>query len=291
MSNKQAEKNIYILYHKNCTDGFGAAFAAWLKFKNKAHYIAVNYGEPIPEMVDGSIVYIIDFCYDKDTTEMMNQKYDLTILDHHKSAKQNVMLAKNYCFDLKKSGASLAWEFFHPKKKNPLIKHIEDKDLWLFKNKNTKPIIAALEAYPRNFKVWKKLTLPQLKREGLMILQKQNSEVDFISTFHYLLDFPDYPQIPVVNSASFMSDVAEKLLQMYPDKPFVGVYHEYERNGIRMRKWSLRSRKQGEDVSKVAGQFNGGGHYTSSGFIEKAYESVLIKVLDKTKQKNELITG
>ncbi len=27
---------IYVLYHKNCMDGKGAAFAAYLKFKNNA---------------------------------------------------------------------------------------------------------------------------------------------------------------------------------------------------------------------------------------------------------------
>lgn len=281
-ADKQVKQNIYILYHKNCTDGFGAAFAAWLKFKNKAYYIAVNYGEPIPEMVPGSTVYMIDFCYDQDTILEMNKKYKLMILDHHKSAKQNVELASEYRFNLKKSGASLAWEYFHPKHKNQLIKHIEDKDLWLFRNKNTKPIIAALEAYPRNFKVWKKLTLSQLKREGLMILQKQHSEVDYISTFHYFLDFPKHKNIPVVNSASFMSDVAEKLLQMYPEKPFVGVYHEYERDGVKWRKWSLRSlKKNGEDVSEIAAQFNGGGHYTSAGFLEKVSTSKLMNNKNK----------
>ena len=277
MSNKVSQ-NIYVLYHKNCTDGFGAAFAAWLKFKNKAHYIAVNYGEPVPEMVLGSKVYMIDFCYDKNTILEMNEKYHLVILDHHKSAKENVILAKEYRFNLKKSGASLAWEYFHPNKKNNLIKHIEDKDLWLFKNKNTKPIIAALESYPRDFKVWKKLSLSQLKKEGSMILQKQENEVDFVtSNYTCFIDFPNFDKIPTVNSPIFMSDIAEKLLQIYEKAPFVAVYHEYERNGEKMRKWSLRSRKTGQDVSVIAGLFNGGGHYTSSGFLEKVNLSTLIK--------------
>lgn len=37
------------LYHKNCNDGLFAAYACWLKFRNEAIYIPVNY-KPIQDM-------------------------------------------------------------------------------------------------------------------------------------------------------------------------------------------------------------------------------------------------
>ncbi len=48
----------YVLYHASCADGFGAAYAAWLTYGDKATYIAVNYGEPCPAMDDHSVIYI-----------------------------------------------------------------------------------------------------------------------------------------------------------------------------------------------------------------------------------------
>lgn len=263
------KQGVYILYHKNCTDGFGAAYAAWLKYKNKAYYIPVNYGEPVPEIPNGSKVFLIDFCYDGEIVREMNEKYELIILDHHVSAELNVKLANKYVFDLKKSGASLAWEYFHPHKKNKLIKLIEDKDLWLFNIKDTKPVIAALESYPRDFRIWHRLTINRLRREGMMILKKQDVEVKMACSFHYFKNIGGH-KVPVVNTSNYMSDVAEQLLQIYPDSPFVGVYYDYPKDGQLMRKWSLRSRKKtGVDVSKVAAKFGGGGHKTSSGFFEK----------------------
>src|SRR3989338_9515798 len=38
-----------ILYHANCPDGFGGAYAAWKKFGDSAEYIPVKHGKPIPE--------------------------------------------------------------------------------------------------------------------------------------------------------------------------------------------------------------------------------------------------
>jgi uncharacterized protein len=266
-------QKIFVLYHAHCTDGFGAAFSAWLKFKNKATYIAVSYDAPVPKIPLRSKVYLIDFCYNSATVEDMNKKYDLTILDHHVSAEESVKKASNYVFDLKKSGASLAWDYFHPKKKNQFIKHIEDKDLWKFSNPKTKSIIAALESYPRNFKVWSKISkdLSVLNKQGKLILQKQAIEVELACGNHYFKDIGGY-FVPVVNTPNYMSDIAEYLLIKYPDTLFVGVYYEYIKDGQKYRRWSLRSRKKGLDVSKVAAIFGGGGHKTASGFYERIYE-------------------
>lgn len=43
----------YVLYHAHCADGFGAAYAAWLKLGNDAQYVPVKYGDPPPVMEPG----------------------------------------------------------------------------------------------------------------------------------------------------------------------------------------------------------------------------------------------
>jgi len=56
-----SEKNIAVLYHGGCPDGFGGAYAAWKKFGDDADYIPMKYNWPVPEKLDGKELYFIDF--------------------------------------------------------------------------------------------------------------------------------------------------------------------------------------------------------------------------------------
>ena len=51
-----------VIYHKNCTDGFGSAYAAWRLLGNRAEYIACAHGETPPD-VRGKKVAICDFSF------------------------------------------------------------------------------------------------------------------------------------------------------------------------------------------------------------------------------------
>ena len=61
-----------VIYHANCTDGFGAAFAAWLKLGDEAGYLPMEYnknpnnyfgGRPIAQWARDTDVYILDFSF------------------------------------------------------------------------------------------------------------------------------------------------------------------------------------------------------------------------------------
>ena len=58
--------------------------------------------------------------------------------------------------DDERSGAMLAWEYFHPDKPAPmLIMHIDDRDRWQFKLAGSKEFNAALRSYePWSFEQW-----------------------------------------------------------------------------------------------------------------------------------------
>ena len=49
-----------IIYHANCSDGFGAAYAAWKCLGKKATYHAAKHGSTPPD-VAGKNVAILDF--------------------------------------------------------------------------------------------------------------------------------------------------------------------------------------------------------------------------------------
>ena len=59
-----------VIYHASCTDGFGAAYAAWKCLGNKAQYYACAHGTEPPD-VTGKVVAILDFSFNNSTTKKM----------------------------------------------------------------------------------------------------------------------------------------------------------------------------------------------------------------------------
>lgn len=169
-----------VIYHANCTDGFGAAFAAWLKLGDEAEYLPMEYGDvKTPEDFDmkvslaakGNEVYILDFSFPREVMDALFQHAKRVVwLDHHKTAFEmwcgvyehgmefyEVVDGKHYiALDDKRSGAMLAWHNFHPGTKVPkLIQHIDDRDRWQFKMYGTKELHAELVSRkPWTFEQW-----------------------------------------------------------------------------------------------------------------------------------------
>jgi hypothetical protein len=81
-----------ILYHAHCSDGFTAAWAAWLYFGDAAKYVPCHYGQPVYELEPGDgDVYMVDFSYKMHGMEKLHSAIRsrgsrLIILDHHETA-------------------------------------------------------------------------------------------------------------------------------------------------------------------------------------------------------------
>ena len=255
----------YVLYHKNCDDGFGAAWVAWKALGNQANYIPVQHGAPPPEIPDGSIVTIADFAYPRDVLLELNQRMEsLWVLDHHKTAAQDLAGLDFTTFDMQKSGAMLAWSYWFPDKPAPqLVEYIQDKDLWLFGLPNSSEVAAALRSYPRDFTLWDTLSVDNLAKDGIAIRRAINIQVSDHVDFAALRNLGGY-MVPVVNATCYTSEIGNHLNLLYPDSPFAACYFDRADGN---RQWSLRSR--GEfDVSEVAQRFGGGGHRNAAGYTE-----------------------
>ena len=100
--------DVVVIYHgMNCSDGFGACLAAYLKFGEEAAYFPMAHGEDPPNVV-GKRVYILDFCFSKEIIEkMIKDAESLLVIDHHKTAEKELkdISDENKIFDMKKSGA------------------------------------------------------------------------------------------------------------------------------------------------------------------------------------------
>lgn len=285
-----------VIYHADCTDGFGAAFAAWLKFGSDADYYAARYGDKDLPDWQGREVYILDFSFPR---VLMNDAFQfakhVVWLDHHKTAFEMWIgglfdgtegrheqhdQVRDIVLDFDKSGALLAWEHFHPGAAIPkLIQHIDDRDRWQFKLEGSRELHAALQSYkPWSFEQWKVLLNDwdllhrnDLMLEGLAILRAQEQNIASmlkqarkceIWRLKPGADIDDefrYPGL-AVNAPIHVSEVGHELANQS------GTYGLVWYVGADKRvKCSLRS--NGEyDVSGIARRFGGGGHRNAAGF-------------------------
>lgn len=251
-----------IWYHANCADGFGAAWSAWKVLGDEANYRPVRHGDPMPSVGPDAHLAIVDFSYPRaELLDLQDRVGSLIVLDHHRSAARDLDGLPFARFDLKKSGARMAWEYWHPDEPLPeLLAYVEDRDLWNWDLDKSREVALAITQTIFNFKTWDAFEIEELKREGSMLLGYQQSIVARAVSKHHWTELCGY-KVPVVNSLIFQSEIGDELCKRFPEAPFAGVY--YQKKDIEA--WSLRS--IGDfDVSEVASQFGGGGHRNASGF-------------------------
>jgi hypothetical protein len=269
-----------VIYHGNCYDGFGAAWAAWRALGDSARYIPALYGEALPAEAWDCDLYIVDFSYPRaalegralDPSHVLNVT-EFRVLDHHKTAQADLAGLPFCTFDMDKSGAMLAWEHFHPSEPAPrLIEYVQDRDLWRFQLKGSREVSAWLRSWPFDFDAWSRCSLALAAdldgviAQGASILRFQDEQVRVMCRQAVMREVGGH-RVPVTNATVFFSEVGEELCRAHPDAPFAAYYLD---RADGKRQWGLRSRN-GFDVSAVAKQYGGGGHPAAAGFTEERH--------------------
>lgn len=275
---QRTNKNIVVLYHGNCTDGFSAAWVAWKKFGANAEYVGIGLDDaPLRGLVNKEI-YFLDCTYKaKYMPELIRKNKNLVVVDHHITNKAIAKMARDYLFDLNHSAAVLSWKYFYNNKKIPrLLKHVEDVDLWKFKIPYSKEIIAFMDLFDFNFKTWDKLVkdfenppkYQEYIKQGRLILKYEDKIVErLVASFARPVSFAGY-KVYAVNSPNFHSRVAGLLAEKYPP---IGIVWREEKNGsVHV---SLRSNGT-VDVSEIAARFGGGGHKKAAGFYIESFSKL-----------------
>lgn len=258
----------YVLYHAQCPDGFGAAWAAQKKLGDKAKYIPVHHGEPFPKLPTSADVIMLDVAYPRPRHEELKALvHSLTVVDHHKTNVDALKGLPDVHIDLSHSGAVLSWLFFHPGEPVPeLLKYIEDYDLWRFNLPSSREISATISSYPKTFESWSNVAPLVLTKEfideGKAILRYKRQKVEESCENVFWTVIAGH-KVPVVNVTNYQSEVGNMLCKLYPEAPFAAFYYEKEK----IRCWGLRS--VGDlDVESIARGLGGGGHKNASGFTE-----------------------
>lgn len=267
---RRLNKDIVVLYHGNCTDGFSAAWVAWKKFGSNAEYIGIGLDDsPLRGLINKEI-YSLDFTYKvKYIPELINRNKKFVVIDHHITNTGTAKMAREYLFDITHSAAVLTWKYFYNNKKMPrLLKHVEDVDLWKFKIPHSKELIIFMDLFDFNFKNWDKLAndfenqtkYKEYIKQGRLILKYEDKLIGrLVASSAEPVSFVGYHTY-AVNSPNFHSQVGSLLVQRYP--PIGIVWREDKDGSVHV---SLRSDGT-VDVSKIAAQFGGGGHKAAAGF-------------------------
>jgi hypothetical protein len=295
-------KKPLVIYHKNCNDGFAAAWCFWDISHTAFDFHPGVYGEDPPDVTD-RVVYMVDFSYSRaKVAQMCDVAKQVYLIDHHKTAIEDLASLPSYCgnflayVDLNRSGAMLAWDFLHNAffinddtglatnlvtERTPhdhdyvwppmLLQHIQDRDLWKFKLDGTRPIHQALSSVDMAFEVWDNLfhggALARLNlwREGEAIERKYYKDCAAIIEQNLRwFEIGGY-RVPVVNAPGmFASDIGNILAKrIYTEGTPCFAATYYDTATHRV--FSLRS--EGDfDVSAVAKGYGGGGHRNAAGF-------------------------
>jgi oligoribonuclease NrnB/cAMP/cGMP phosphodiesterase (DHH superfamily) len=268
------------LYHRNCTDGTGAAHAVktWLWERNEldnAEFKTIQYGEAAPD-VAGLDVFIVDFSFPPDVLRpMADSAKSLVMIDHHVSAQKDYGAPTvtpypentTIIFDMDKAGCILTWEYLFPKTPAPgLFYYLQDRDLWQWKLPQSKEVSAALRSYKPFFNVWDEFMtiagLEKLKSEGTAILRYQEQQIgaalsqkmEYVSIGGFV--------VPCANCTHLISEIGN---EMAKGQPFAALYFDT----VDKRVFSLRSTDEGVDVAEIAKKYGGGGHRNAAGFTVK----------------------
>jgi hypothetical protein len=299
------------VFHGSCADGFGAAWVVRKFFNGECDFHPGVYQDPPPD-VNGRIVILVDFSYKRDVLlELAKNAWGVLLIDHHKSAAEDLKADDNYIvdfggysgrkdwrrflecsqmdrwenaqyarvysvFDMQRSGAGMAWDFFFPDDHRPaLIDRIEDRDLWRFSMPDTRAVQAAVFSYPYDFGVWDALAnadMAKLRTEGEAIERKHHKDIaELVKSLRREMIIGGH-WVPVANLPyTLTSDAGHLMCQPYQSlnlqgeivtPPFAGCYWDTPSGRV----FSLRSVDGGADVSEIAKQYGGGGHKNASGF-------------------------
>lgn len=290
-------KKAAVIYHKDCMDGFGSAWAFHVgRSKDYAgvEYKEAGYGDdPMYWGLSfiGTDVYILDFSFSRDViAKIAALASSVVVLDHHKTA-QEALTDWDDCpanceifFDMSRSGCLMTWNYFYMTTPPALIRYINDRDLWLFKEQYSKDVNAVIAITPKELPAYSILAnelennLPKVTEIGSHLLyqhQKICEEIiadarpividtlhptDNPSTNGYIIAGGTFDGLACNCTPQFSSEVGNLLAKK--SGSFGATYHSNSRGEV---KWSLRSIGD-YDVSAIAAYFGGGGHRNAAGF-------------------------
>ncbi len=282
-----------VLWHAGCPDGWTAAWVAHRALKARyvePDLIPVTHGQDPPDLDGYRNVYIVDFAYPHDVLVEMAEGRDLIVLDHHRTAIDNIAAARTpekaeagpvdeltldkrpylAVLDVNRSGAGITWDFFHGERGSALVDYVEDRDLGRFWQTDSKAINAYIHSQELgSLEAWDQLSseiasnktrevAAERGRGALAYLDAYCRATATMRAFWVDMGGRVFPMANVTYHGA--SDVAGYLLDHF-DTNMAGYFFTQPDGST---KYGFRSRG-GVDVEEFVKQFGGGGHPQAAG--------------------------
>lgn len=273
-----------------CPDGIASAWVASLKYPS-ASVLGCSYQSELPQFPPGCKVLVVDFSFPLEVLlKWQQQGIKIIVVDHHKTAQQDLANFSNAIFDTNECGATLLWKTLFPKNTMPVfLGHIRDRDLWIktpnspwwgFSLPETAAYHEAMSSLGRSFELFNKIAdmnEAQLRDFlyplGQPLLEKKISQVEAIANRAQInktfcgMGEDIFGVSPVAylrltpEEDRMVSDIGGCLVQRHSQIEFAAMQTS---DG----NWELRSYKFGanHDVGYLARKLGGGGHRNASGF-------------------------
>jgi oligoribonuclease NrnB/cAMP/cGMP phosphodiesterase (DHH superfamily) len=275
-----------IVFHYPCQDGLASAFVALLAHEQNQWHLPEIY--PISHGVQLNIERLVNkrvlFCDYSPKLAVLNEieivASEIVVLDHHVTARDDLINKPYAIFDMERSGVGITWNYFFENKPMPMyLSMIQDRDLWLWKINESKNFCSgffqscsSIESYDFDelFKLFRELYINPDKIEYYIslgsILEKSTSrQVQTIARGALKKIFMyQGKRICIVNCTS---DFISELGNAISSSPQVDYAVLWRHNATTDNYYvSLRSTGTKADVSAIAASFGGGGHPNAAGF-------------------------
>jgi oligoribonuclease NrnB/cAMP/cGMP phosphodiesterase (DHH superfamily) len=317
-----------IYYHNPCQDGVAGAWCAWNYFEegagsNNNKPIEYRGCKPDDDMANesktskayltGANIYFIDVLPTRDIPGLCAIAKQVVIMDHHKTNQEYISTLPPIAnltveFDLNRSGAQIAWDYFNPGVARPwFIDYVGDRDLWAWKLPNSRAINSGLQNqghldslgnfhkfYRANKDINPDIIMKQMADCGMAIESYQTRIIDQACKNAVCLHFKDEKN--GIKTQCWMGtitpDLTSELGNALADKPlpdgttplFSVIYSYYILNDeYRLSLRSSDKNPQAADVSAIAKSMDprGGGHKHAAGC--KVSSAKFWKYFSKTK--------
>lgn len=281
-----------VFFHNPCQDGLTSAWIANLfarenNLKFDFHGISNNNSPKIEPNIKNKNIIFIDYAPNKNQIITVKKKaLDYFILDHHKTNEEYYKNHPNVHFDMEKSGAGLAWDYFFPNREVPLfVKMVQDRDLWKWEINNSKEFCSGLFYYTSScenleetFNMIDEIFVSETKFNevinfGKILEKRKQNQINNIlknitkKTYDY-----NGKKICIVNADhELASDLGSAIVNNHDYDAAVMWRYDH----LNEEYWlSLRANNK-LDVSEICKSFGGGGHKNAAGCSVKEHPSIL----------------
>lgn len=293
--------SILVFYHSRCFDGTMAAAGAMRGISTTypdrpvdARFLPISYRDQEGEEFfrkrgiydknrgpSADLVVFLDFCPKPEVVRtLVGYGHSVTVLDHHKTAlAQSSQILEEFKdnpnvtmhFDMSKSGARLAWEFFVGEV--PLLaQYVEDRDLWKWEMQGTKEVMAYLSTFGKMNDPELYLHLvekmdscsEEIIEIGRALVLSMNAQVEATAERFRYFEIEGHGKGVLVNASFYPSEVGAYLCEKYK-VPFALVYSVTKDGNVACSFRSKSGEEYSVDVSDIAKDFDGGGHANAAG--------------------------